>query len=88
MFLRGSILFNFQEDYEHSIIGRVCLTNPELLNPNNISNDILPTEEERYNYLQFIATQTYTDNEINNGYFLENIYPTLLKIKINLLNLS
>ena len=81
MFLKGSIVFNFQNDYEHSIIGRACVRNPKLLNPDNLLLDEIPSEEDRYNYLQFIATQTYTDYEINNGYFLETLYPFLLKNK-------
>ena len=81
MFLKGSIVFNFQNDYEHSIIGRACVRNPKLLNPDNLLLDEIPSEEDRYNYLQFIATQTYTDDEINNGYFLETLYPFLLKNK-------
>ena len=67
--------------YEHSIIGKVCVRDPILLNPNNLVMDKIPTDIDRYNYLQFIATQTYTDDEINNGYFLENIYPFLLENK-------
>ena len=47
----------------------------------NLKMKLLPSNEDRYNYLQFIATQTYTDDEINNGYFLENIYPLLLENK-------
>lgn len=81
MYLKGSILFNFQNDYDHSIIGKVCLTNPELLDPNNLTLENIPSDEERYKYLEFISTQTYTDDEINNGYFLENIHPFLYKNK-------
>jgi len=81
MFLKGNIVFNFQEDYEHSIIGRACVKDPTLLNPDNLVVDKILSEEDRYNYLQFIATQTYTDDEINNGYFLETIFPFLLENK-------
>ena len=81
MFLKGNVMFNFQKDYEHSIIGEVCLTDPTFLNPNNLKQDTIPNEKTRYNYLNYIATQAYTDDEINNGYFLENIHNLLYKEK-------
>lgn len=81
MFLKGNLLFNFQNDYEHSIIGDVCLTEAKLLDPKNLTQDKIPSEKLRYNYLNYIATQAYTDDEINNGYFLENIHDLLLKEK-------
>lgn len=85
MYLKGNIIFNFQEDYEHSIIGKACLRNPQLLNPDNLKEELLPDENMRYNYLQFIATQTYTDYEINNGYLLNILYPILLENKDKLI---
>lgn len=81
MFLKGNIIFNFQNDYEHSIIGNVCLTEPELLDPNKLDIEIISKKINRYNYLQYIATLAYTDDEINNGYFFNTIYNLLLENK-------
>lgn len=68
----GIPVFNFQSNFEDSCISKICLTKYELLNNFKIAD--LP---DRMEYLHFIANQTYTINEIKNGYMFKRIYPYL-----------
>tara|TARA_B110000208_G_C11768256_1_gene429434 strand:- start:775 stop:1734 length:960 start_codon:yes stop_codon:yes gene_type:complete len=81
LYLRGCLLFNFQEDYEHTIVSTICLRDYKLLDPKNLKDEDIPSEETRFEYLELIATLSFSNEEINNGYFLEYIYPILLENK-------
>lgn len=80
LYLKGNIIFNFQKNYEYSIIGDICLTEPKLLNPNNLNINKLCISK-RYEYLKDISMISYTYDEINNGYLFNLLYPVLLKNK-------
>tara|TARA_B110000208_G_C11727979_1_gene415297 strand:+ start:34 stop:978 length:945 start_codon:yes stop_codon:yes gene_type:complete len=79
--LMGNLVFNFQTDWEHTIVGKICIRDPILLDPYKLDLSKIPTEEDRYNYLQYIATYAFSNDEINNGYFLEYLHPIILQNK-------
>jgi len=79
--LMGNLVFNFQTDWEHTIVGKICIREATFLDPTKLDLMKIPTEEDRYNYLQYIATYAYSNDEINKGYFLKYIHPIILKNK-------
>ena len=80
LYLKGNIIFNLQTNFKYSIIGNICLTDPNLLNPNNLDINQLCINE-RYEYLKEISMLAYTYEEINNGYLLDLLYPLLVNYK-------
>lgn len=87
LYLKGNIIFNFQTNYEYSIIGNICLIEPKLLNPNNLYINKLCINK-RYEYLKDISMISYTYDEINNGYLFNLLYPVLLKNKNKITKLN
>jgi hypothetical protein len=80
LYLKGNIIFNLFKTYKYSIVADICLTDPNLLNPNNLDINKLCVSK-RYEYLKDISMLTYTYDEINNGYLLNLLYPILLEYK-------
>ena len=87
LYFKGNLIFNFQSNYKYSIIGNICLTNPSLLNPNNLNIDNL-CFKKIYEYLKEISMISYTYDEINSGYLFKLLYPVLVEYKNKVLKIN
>jgi hypothetical protein len=75
-------VFNIQptEQYVHSVVRDIAIRDTKYLNPELLMKDKekILSEENRINYLNFMANHTWTIQEIQSGYAFKCLYKTLL----------